>query len=495
MTALFNLINRFRSDERGVFAVIFGLSAVVLIALSGAVVDFVSMEQTRNRAQVALDAATLALQKQIFVAPLDENGIRAKAQALMLDRINDANVTATVDGITVNIADGSLTLTAEMSMPTLFVRLVGVDTMRARILSEATRKKVKLEVAMVLDNSGSMGSSSRLTYLKQAANCATNIIFYDNNVDNTSSCSPVTGATKSTQVKIGVVPFTSTVNVGTANSSASWIDSAGISPIANDNFDNDDNENTPFTGNVDRLALYSSITNESWKGCVETRPHIATGGATGFLDTDDTPATTSLPASMFVPYFAPDISESTSGLGGANNYTQDSPPSCDRPSAGGASCTKIEVYDRCNSSHSNNNCRVDSSSYIFTGPQNTTAGGKYVGSYPPSCDCRSWGPSVWAYVSGSGSRRTFTKTQVCLNGYIPTGLSAREYQERICKYDGAISYSSGSMGPNSYCSTAPILPLTDSPRLGTFIDQRHGGLWGNQYPRRHGMGVPRAVAG
>ncbi|WDR06632.1 pilus assembly protein [Devosia rhodophyticola] len=282
MTRLISVIKRFRSDERGVFAVIFGLAAVVLIALSGAVVDFVSMEQTRGRAQVALDAATLALQKQIFVAPLDEDGIKAKAQALMLNRINDANVTATVDGITVNIADGSLTLTAEMSMPTIFVRLVGVDNMRARILSEATRKKVKLEIAMVLDNSGSMGSSSRLTYLKQAANCATNIIFYDNNVDNTSSCNPVTGASKSTQVKMSVVPFTSTVNVGPSNSSASWIDTTGVSPISNDNFDNDDNETTAFIGNVNRLALYNSITNESWQGCVETRPHIATGGRQGF---------------------------------------------------------------------------------------------------------------------------------------------------------------------------------------------------------------------
>jgi Flp pilus assembly protein TadG len=44
-----NLIGRFRRDERGAFAVIFGLMAIVLVALSGATVDYVSLEQMRNR--------------------------------------------------------------------------------------------------------------------------------------------------------------------------------------------------------------------------------------------------------------------------------------------------------------------------------------------------------------------------------------------------------------------------------------------------------------
>jgi Flp pilus assembly protein TadG len=38
----------------------------VLVALSGAVVDYVGLIQTRDRAQIALDAAALALQPRIF---------------------------------------------------------------------------------------------------------------------------------------------------------------------------------------------------------------------------------------------------------------------------------------------------------------------------------------------------------------------------------------------------------------------------------------------
>ncbi len=57
MSGFQRLILRFARDERGVFAVIFGLLAIVLIAMGGAVVDYVSLEQTRSRAQTALDSA------------------------------------------------------------------------------------------------------------------------------------------------------------------------------------------------------------------------------------------------------------------------------------------------------------------------------------------------------------------------------------------------------------------------------------------------------
>jgi len=37
-----NITIRFLTDERGVFAVIFGILAIVLVAVGGAAVDFVS---------------------------------------------------------------------------------------------------------------------------------------------------------------------------------------------------------------------------------------------------------------------------------------------------------------------------------------------------------------------------------------------------------------------------------------------------------------------
>ena len=59
MRGFIKLFKRFHSDERGVFAVLFALMALVLITFAGAVVDYTQIEQARTRAQQALDSAAL----------------------------------------------------------------------------------------------------------------------------------------------------------------------------------------------------------------------------------------------------------------------------------------------------------------------------------------------------------------------------------------------------------------------------------------------------
>ena len=65
MRRLQDLLKRFRRDESGSFLVIFALLAIVLIATSGAVVDFTYTQTARSRAQTAIDAAALALQPKV----------------------------------------------------------------------------------------------------------------------------------------------------------------------------------------------------------------------------------------------------------------------------------------------------------------------------------------------------------------------------------------------------------------------------------------------
>ncbi len=295
MGFLSDTINRFKKDERGVFAVIFGILSVVLVATSGAVVDYVGVQQARSQAQIALDAAVLALQPSIY--SLTDEQIRVLAEDMVQERMVASGVTIEVETAQSVSEDGTLFLQARMSVPMAFVSLVGISEMNARVASQATRKKLAVEVMMVLDNSGSMASSSRMTNLKTAASNATEILF--------------DGESTLPNVFIGVVPFTSFVNIGTSNSNASWFDLTGQSSIANDNFDDDSDDSTPFTGNVNRLALYNQITNMSWGGCVDARPHTSTG-ANAHLDTDDTVPVNSDPDTKFVPSFAPDTPDSWS---------------------------------------------------------------------------------------------------------------------------------------------------------------------------------------
>jgi hypothetical protein len=198
------LLTRFAKDESGVFAVLFGLMAVVLIALGGATVDYVSLEQARQRAQVALDAAVLALQPDMFTEGLTEEEIRThildSAHAMVLERIGDPDlIAAKVDRITMDLENGRLFLGGELSMPTLFVRLVGVTELGSKFSAEAVRGSVDIEVAVALDVTGSMGGQ-RIEALKDAVGDLVDVIVQD--------------VQEPTYSKIALAPYSQAVNAG-----------------------------------------------------------------------------------------------------------------------------------------------------------------------------------------------------------------------------------------------------------------------------------------
>ena len=204
MSRFVPLLQRFAKDESGVFAVLFGLMAIVLIALGGATVDYVSLEQTRQRAQVALDAAALALQPEIYRTGLTESELEAdllaKAQAIVLERIGDIDVTvARVNEIDFNTEAGRLTLGGDFALPTRFVRLVGVDQLGASFTSEAVRGAVDVEVSVALDVTGSM-RGQRLEDLKDALGDLIDAIVQDEQEPN--------------YTKMALIPYSQAINVG-----------------------------------------------------------------------------------------------------------------------------------------------------------------------------------------------------------------------------------------------------------------------------------------
>lgn len=459
MSIFVPLLRRFAKDESGVFAVLFGLMAIVLIALGGAVVDYVTLEQTRQRAQTALDAAALALQPEIFEPGYTDDAVKASALAIVRERVGDPRIVDSIQisHVIANQTDGSLYFRAQFTMPTLFVSLVGVPQLSAGIEAEATRKKLALEVVMVLDNSGSMKADNRMTNLVAAAKCATNILMYSDVVDSGDTCVAAPGATLVADVKVSIVPFTMYVNVGTGNANATWMDRLNNSAIANDNMDNDDDDTTGIMTASGYTFPTSwnlfTATGESWRGCVVARPHIKTGtAASEYLDTDDTPPTGA--NTLFVPLFSPDMVDGV----GSNSYVNDSPAVCDRPAQGTTTCTQTETR-YCNWW----GCSSGGTTSAPSGPTNFTSTAKFAkgiyGAHSPSCSCRAW--NSW---SGWTSGGTQTRTRTCAGGgYIPQGLSNRELQERVCKYYAGVSGTTFSWGPNADCTRTAILPLTNNP--------------------------------
>jgi Flp pilus assembly pilin Flp len=201
MSSFAPLLRRFAKDESGVFAVLFGLMAIVLIALGGAVVDYVTLEQTRQRAQVALDAAVLALQPDMYTPGVTEESLRARAEAIVLERIGDINIIqAKVDRVDMDLEAGRLFLGGDFTLPTLFVSLVGVTQLQAGFSAEAVRGAVDIEVSVALDVTGSM-AGQRIRDLEDALGDLIDAIVQDVQTPNYS--------------KMALIPYAQSVNAGT----------------------------------------------------------------------------------------------------------------------------------------------------------------------------------------------------------------------------------------------------------------------------------------
>lgn len=454
-----SLIRRFRSDEDGAFLVIFGVMAIVLVATSGAVVDFTSVEQARTRAQVALDSAALGLQPRIYDSSTpDAELLRGEAENVLRERLTANDVSwavcegpnsatlpcASVDDAAINLVDGSLELTASIQVPMSFVSLVGINSMTAGLVSEATRKRLDIEVAMVLDNSGSMAWSNRMNKLKEAANCAVNVLL-------NGDCASTATDAGIENVKIGIVPFTEFVNVGTDARTESWFDATGISQVARDNFDTDDYDGNEFAGPINRLDLFTQM-GVDWKGCVEARlpPY----------DTDDTVPDASAPDTLFAPAMAPDEPRNY-----PNDYLDDEPAACTRKAPrfiwtqtkyscdkNGTSAYRYESATCSGGDDVLNVYQVVSELGVVTTQASSTAPQTLFNNPHPGAN--SYSDTYQSNGNGDNSdatnRRTRTWTYV---------FSDRELQERVCKYNGA-SVNSWRDGPNADCPSSALLPLT-----------------------------------
>ena len=173
------LFNRFARREDGSLT-IFGLfTFVVVIVLAGIGVDIVRHEQLRTELQNTLDRAVLA-------AANLENTIDPKvvvtdyfAKAGLLQYLDDVQAPTTSGGRRVKA-------TVKARIPTYFMKFASVDELVLQSHGTAEQGIADLEIALVLDVSGSMNDYSRLSNLSQAGNDFAQIIFDKADPDHVS---------------------------------------------------------------------------------------------------------------------------------------------------------------------------------------------------------------------------------------------------------------------------------------------------------------------
>lgn len=205
MRRLASFLRSFFGDRRGNFAIIFALTLTPIAIAAAASVDISRAYIVETRLKAALDAAALAVGT---ASGLSSEEVQAIAQAYF-----DANYPEEILGVpgVVTVSDSlttvDISVTAEL--PTVMMGLVGIKSLDVVAVSQVMRHGKKLEVVLVLDNTGSMNSGGRLTVLKAAAKDL---------IDTVSAAAVTPG-----DVRIGIVPFSTDVNVGTANKDASWL--------------------------------------------------------------------------------------------------------------------------------------------------------------------------------------------------------------------------------------------------------------------------------
>jgi Flp pilus assembly protein TadG len=163
------LISRFRSDQRGNIAMIFGLALLPLLSAVGCAVDYTRATQLRSKMQAAADAASvgsIAKMSPAFIAAgsmtVDGPIPVGVTDATNIFNGNMSGVTYTLNNVTpaVTKSGGTLTSTVDFSgtLPTMFLGVMGMSQMTVTGTSTSTANMpLFIDFYLLLDNSPSMG--------------------------------------------------------------------------------------------------------------------------------------------------------------------------------------------------------------------------------------------------------------------------------------------------------------------------------------------------
>lgn len=200
-------LKRLAHDRRGVSAVTFAITFSVLAPMSLGIFDVFTMTEQHGKLQDAVDAAALYAARSTATTTADVNTIGNKALSANLQLIPGATLKSSNFSLVQANGDTKVVGTATVDLPAYAPsefshKPIGVTT-------EVTRPGNNLEVAIVLDNTGSM-LGSPISSLKTAAGQLVDLVVSDTQTPYYS--------------KVAIVPYSNSVNA------ASWVSAARGTP-------------------------------------------------------------------------------------------------------------------------------------------------------------------------------------------------------------------------------------------------------------------------
>ena len=239
-------LNAFWHDRSGVTAIVFALTVPVIVASVGMAVDLAQAYNVKNRLSNALDKAALAAASSTG----DEAYLNDMMQGFFEANFPDAKLGTPYD-VTLTVNDNVISISAMARVDMSVMNILGYDYIDVSAETEVIRELSGVEVALVLDVTGSMAGSN-ISALKQASTDFLNIMF-DRIEDDRF-------------IKIGIVPYSNSVNVGAyglgQNMDGSYYGRAFVDHPDTDDF-------ISPASNID----YDTGSHNQWHGCIEERDY------------------------------------------------------------------------------------------------------------------------------------------------------------------------------------------------------------------------------
>ncbi|MGE4314495.1 MAG: pilus assembly protein TadG-related protein [Pseudobdellovibrionaceae bacterium] len=202
---MFTQLHSYIRHTAGATALVFALTIPVVLGSVGMAVDLSFGYLIKQRLSHALDAAAVAA----AASEVEGEDLTAKVNQFIDQNYPDDSI-GKVHDVKVVPNGNDLYVSASASYDTMFATFLGIKQFEVSTSTTVTRNIVGLEVVLVLDVTGSMDSAyyddqqrryiKNIETLRTASTNFVNLLFSSSIYDDT--------------VKIGMVPYSTTVNVG-----------------------------------------------------------------------------------------------------------------------------------------------------------------------------------------------------------------------------------------------------------------------------------------
>lgn len=224
--SIVGLVRRLAADRRGATAVLFSLMLVPLVAIVGLAIDYGRAVSVRHKAQAALDSGLLAYIAEYSGISEDESGDDIARKFIernvpkgstwnwSIDRPIEVNNVVTIRG------------SGSGKIRTSFLPIIGFKELALSVTSTTSAVLQRTNVVLVVDTSDSMDILGRLTSMQAGLKRFSSEVYKLKGIDSGD------------RMRIGMVPFAGSVNLGSfADNATRFLNGWQYRPAPNTSYD------------------------------------------------------------------------------------------------------------------------------------------------------------------------------------------------------------------------------------------------------------------